>query len=318
MARELGQAIRAETVWRTKVLTKLVISRFPVSHATWRKVGIFRLGYMDAPEYAMAVFDRNTSRYMHHPSDPGDDALGVFDLDPAYGHARPDLTGLRLLELGPGERLFPVVMAHAADAASIVVVDASDFASRVLDGYQDLARLIAERWGEDVTFVHGASASREDLLMRCHASYCTRGLASLRSLDSESIDIAWSHAMLEHVRESELLPLLRELRRVISPRGVASHQVDLRDHLDNALNNLRFSRRIWESRLFARSGFYTNRIGFRRMLELFETAGFDVELERVERWDRLPTARKHLAPEFRSVPEEDLLVNGFDAILRPA
>ncbi len=306
---------RAATLWRAKILAKVVLSRLPVSYTTLRKFGIFRLGYMDSPTYAMAAFDRNTSRFRRPVDERGDDSLGLFDLDPAFGMERPALDGARLLELGPGEMLFSAVLAHAAGAASIVAVDVGDNTSRSLDRYHELDRLISDRWGVDVGVCHARSL--DDILERCHASYLTQGLDSLRSLDSASIDIAWSHAVLEHVAEPQLPELLRELRRVMAPDGVASHQVDLCDHLDEALNNLRFAHRVWESKLLARSGFYTNRVGFRRMLELFREADFEVEVTRIEYWDQLPTPRERLAPEFRSRPEEDLLVNGFDVVLRP-
>jgi hypothetical protein len=92
--------------------------------------------------------------------------------------------------------------------------------------------------------------------------------------------------------------------------------VDLRDHLGGALNNLRFSERIWESEFFARSGFYTNRICFAQMLSMFSAAGFTAEVGRVQRWPKLPTPRRSLAPQFREVSDEDLLVSSFDVRLR--
>ena len=41
---------------------------------------------------------------------------------------------------------------------------------------------------------------------------------------------------------------------MIRPGGLCSHVVDLKDHLGGALNNLRFSQRVWESRTMAGSG----------------------------------------------------------------
>jgi len=74
---------------------------------------------------------------------------------------------------------------------------------------------------------------------------------------------------------------------------------------------------LWESEFMARSGFYTNRIRYREFLELFKRAGFDVEVKRVLRWDRLPTPRNKLNEAFRSLPDDELLVYGFDVVLRP-
>jgi len=76
------------------------------------------------------------------------------------------------------------------------------------------------------------------------------------------------------------------------------------------------SRRYWMN-LFRESGFYTNRIRFAEMLVLFERAGFSCRTPRVVRWDRLPTPRAKLAAPFSQMPDDSLLVSGFDAVLRP-
>jgi hypothetical protein len=90
----------------------------------------------------------------------------------------------------------------------------------------------------------------------------------------------------------------------------------LKDHLGGALNNLRFSERRWESPLFSRSGFYTNRIRYSEMLTLFREAGFAIEWVKPVTWKALPTARERMHLAFRSLPDEDLKVSGFDVLLR--
>ncbi len=127
----------------------------------------------------------------------------------------------------------------------------------------------------------------------------------------------WSHATLEHIRRAQFPELARQIRRVLRAGGVGSHQVDLQDHLGGALNNLRFSRHLWESELMARSGFYTNRIGYSEMLGIFRSAGLEVEITDVDRWGSLPTPRRRMAGEFRGRSEEDLLVRGVHILTRP-
>lgn len=155
------------------------------------------------------------------------------------------------------------------------------------------------------------------MLSSCGATYLTRGLASLRAVPTASIDFVFSNAVLEHVRKHELPDLLSELRRVLKRNGRCCHRVDLQDHLGGALNNLRFGDALWESRFMAESGFYTNRVRYREMLSLFEQAGFQVEVKRELRWNSLPTPRNKLHPRFRLLEQGDLLVYGFDAVLRP-
>ena len=106
-----------------------------------------------------------------------------------------------------------------------------------------------------------------------------------------------------------------ELRRIMKDAGACSHRIDLKDHLGGKLNNLRFSKKVWRSKFMTNSGFYTNRIRFTQMMELFAKAGFLVELSSVEKWDLLPAAKSKLSKEFNKLEDDDLLISSFDVIL---
>ena len=73
---------------------------------------------------------------------------------------------------------------------------------------------------------------------------------------------------------------------------------------------------MWESALFSKSGFYTNRIRFREMNGIFKQAGFKCTLLRVTRWEQLPTPRVKMDPAFRQLSDDDLLVRSFDILLK--
>ena len=155
------------------------------------------------------------------------------------------------------------------------------------------------------------------LLERCNARYLVEGIASLPAVPDGSVELVWSQAVLEHLPRNEFAAYLRHMQRVLAAGGLASHRVDLRDHLGGALNNLRFSDAVWESRFMSSSGFYTNRIGYGEMLDACRVAGFDVDVVTVERWPSPPTPRERLAPRFRDREESDLCVSGFDVVLTP-
>ena len=158
----------------------------------------------------------------------------------------------------------------------------------------------------------------KDMLDRCNAGYLTHGLADLRAIPSQSIDLIWSQAVLEHIDRYQFGETMQELRRILRPEGVCSHRVDLTDHFCGSLNNLRFSEKLWESRLFKSSGFYTNRIRYSEMVETFKRCGFSVDIVRADTWKTLPLPRRQLDPQFRQFETDDLRVSGFDVILRPA
>ena len=152
---------------------------------------------------------------------------------------------------------------------------------------------------------------------RSGTRYLNRGLVSFSALSDCSVDLAFSNAVLEHVDLDQFEPMLAELYRVLGRHGACSHTVDLKDHLGGALNNLRFSRVLWESRLFADSGFYTNRIRYGQMLDMFERAGFVVDVLQTRNFPALPTPRTKMSTHFRDRTEQDLLVETFDVVLRP-
>jgi hypothetical protein len=76
-----------------------------------------------------------------------------------------------------------------------------------------------------------------------------------------------------------------------------------------------FSERVWESSFMANSGFYTNRIHYEELLQLFRRAGFEPEIIRTSRWTTLPLPRRKMATEFAALPDEDLQVSNVDVLL---
>ncbi|HEX5635068.1 MAG TPA: hypothetical protein VFX50_17615 [Gemmatimonadales bacterium] len=280
--------------WYARIGAKIVLARAPMPYALWRRVNLFKHGAMTDVAYARAVFERH---------------LAVL---PA-----PFRPGFTALELGPGDSLFSAVLARLAGAARTYLVDAGAFATDDVALYRDAAcALVRDLPSPPISPTRWTSIGA--MLEDCGGSYGTDGLASLRAVPEGSVHLSWSHAVLEHVRHAEFDATMAALRRAMHPQGASSHQVDLRDHLGGSLHNLRFSHARWESPLFRDSGFYTNRIRYTAMLASFTRAGFRVEQVTPERWPAVPLARAALDPEFRDLPDDELRVMAFHAVLRPA
>lgn len=277
--------------WWAKLCAKLVLARLPFGYTFWQRLGLFRHGSMDAAEYSIRVFNSHVERA-------------------GFGEK---LHGATVLELGPGDSIASAVIA-AAYGARVILVDSDHFVRTDVAPYLELERAL-RRLAYLPPRLAGCRDYRQ-ILAACNARYMTDGLASLRQVESESVDLIFSQATLEHVRKSEFFETLRECRRILKEGGVCSNQVDLRDHLGGALNNRRFSEKIWESEIFANSGFYTNRISYSEMTRLFRQAGFQVEISDVRRWVTMPTARARLAKEFSELSDEELCVSGFAVLLR--
>jgi len=284
--------MRVTAPWWLKIFAKLLLSRLPVSHAQWQRLGLFRHGAMDDVSYPISVFRSHASR------------AGIRALD-----------GRRVLELGPGDSIATAVIA-AAHGCTAVLVDAGDFATRDLSVYRAIAASLAADGlaAPDLSEVE----SLEEVLERCGAEYLTNGLESLASVDDSSVDLIFSQAVLEHIRLDEFEPTLLHLSRILASDGIASHRVDLRDHLGGSLNNLRFSPRLWESNFFARSGFYTNRLGIEELRAIFERTHGHVTIAAQSTWEAPPLARRRMHRSFRSRDAETLRVSGFDALMSNA
>lgn len=278
--------------WWAKLGAKIVLSRLPFDYRRWAALGLFKHGAMVDPRYALGVFRSHFDRVEF----------------PAKRQA------FTCLELGPGDSLLSAPIAHVFGAQCCYLIDSGNFASREMAPFHKLLDLLATE-GKDVSDLRGAT-DWSDVLPRCNARYLVSGPDALSSIPDGSVDFVWSQAVLEHVRKRDFVKTMKELRRILRQGGCCSHTVDLTDHFNGQLNNLRFSETRWESPLFADSGFYTNRIRFSEMMAIFESAEFKVAQIYCKSWEKLPTARKLLDARFYNLDDKDLLTYGFDVVLQ--
>jgi hypothetical protein len=283
-----AQQLKAVIPWYVKIAAKLALARIPLPYRLWKRIGIFDHGPMNKSDYAVRVFQ---SHYQ-------------------AGHLED---GYTCVELGPGDSLLSALYARAHGAGRIYLVDAGRFASDDCSMYRMVATELKQA-GYNVPVGFNSVA---EMLRLCRAEYLTNGVEALASIPARTVDFIWSQAVLEHIRLEEFPTMVAAWRRIIKEDGFASHAVDLKDHLNHALNHLRFSDARWESRLFRTSGFYTNRIRFGEMLQLFRQHGFSPVVTVQQRWEQLPTPRARLASRFRDLPDDELLVSGFTVVLRP-
>lgn len=280
--------------WWAKLFAKLLLARLPVPYSFWRKLNLFRHGEMNDPERAIRTFENFYRRARENSVIP---------------------QNFTMLELGPGDSILSGLVARSMGASQAWLVDAGAFADTDVAACHRTLALLEQRGHvalglSDVTSV-------DNMLKRANVTYLTRGTASLCDIPDASVDLFWSQVVLEHVPHDEFPEFLRQLRRIVKPQGIGVHSVDFRDHLGNALNNLRFSRDTWEGRTFRHSGFYTNRIRPGTMRALFEDAGFDVEVVSETYWPEIPTPRSAMAEPFRDLPDAELRLAEYEVLLRP-
>jgi hypothetical protein len=283
--------IKENLPWWGKIITRLCLTRLPISYNTWQKLGVFQHGYMDSPSYAIGVFESHVAR------------AGL----------RECLQDATILEIGPGDSIATAIVAKSHGAKAILL-DAGHFAQDDIKAYIELCESL-RKLGLKPPDLSSAN-TLEDVLYVCEAEYLTEGFLSWERIPSNSVDFVFSHSVLELIHKEEFLPTMQQCRRVMRTDSVASHAVDLRDLLEDSLNNLRFSEHIWESNLFRSSGFYSNRIRYSEMLKEFELSGFLVEKIEAHRWEKIPIPREKLAPPFCNMSEDELRILGFNILLR--
>jgi len=288
------KTLKTKLPWWTKIASKIVVSRLPIKAEFWKSLKFFEQGSMEKPDYAYNIF------------------RGHFEGVSQEKSLQP---GFVSLELGPGESIHSVLASHSFGGSKSYVVDAAKLATEDIQSYREMADFLRSKNLAVADINHAQSI--EDVMDSCGGCYLTSGIASLKSIADNSVDFIWSQAVLEHVKRYEFLDTMKELHRIVRDDGVCSHRVDLRDHLELSLNNLRFSEKVWESDLMADSGFYTNRIQYSQMLSMFEEAGFRVKVTQVDKWDSLPLERSKLNQQFQDCSDEELRVSGFKVLLTP-
>ena len=218
------------------------------------------------------------------------------------------------LELGPGASVARALVAARPGIYRIWLIDAGNFARRDLAYYHDIAASLTTR-GLTVPDL-SECRNLDDVLTACRATYLTGGLSSLRRIEDNCIDLIISEAVLEHLPRHEFPGFMIEFQRLLAPGGVALHGVDLDDHIDGGLNQLRFSRDFWERELLRRSGFYTNRLSRSDMIRHAQAAGLTIgEYYRLE-WCEPPIERDSVHPDLRGWRDSDLKIRSFGLALQ--
>lgn len=296
------KSVKDVVPWWLKIGIKIVLARLPIPYTFWKRLGLFEHGDMNQSQRALETF-------LEHAH-----TANVLNREGSVPQLKTQGAGCVVLELGSGDSLFTAVIAKSLGASKTWLVDAGSFATTAMPLYTDLIDHLRQQGFQVPTAA--PSQTFGALLKDCQAEYLTEGVRSLAQLPPNSVDYCFSNAVLEHIPKGDFALLAAELLRVLKPDGVSVHRVDLRDHLGGGLNNLRFTDTTWEGGVFRKSGFYTNRIRFGEMIALFDRTGFDCQLPRVVRWDALPTPRPKLDEAFRDLSDGDLLVSGFDVVLR--
>src|SRR6185437_7159361 len=257
----IGAPPAARVPWWLRISAKLILARLPVPYRWWRRLGVFRHGCL-----ATDVEQRG-KWFLLHRANHRDIAAAPL---------------CNVVEIGPGDSVATALFARGFGAERVWLVDVGRFATEDPAHYRAALARVTALGGTPPEVP--APGGIEAVLAATDTAYLTGGIASLAGIADDSIDLIFSSAVLEHIRRDEFDRFLHESFRILRPGGIGSHLVDLADHLGGGLNHLRFSRRVWEHRVMAGSGFYTNRLRHAQMCRRAAACGFSVTVTELTRW----------------------------------
>ncbi len=260
--------------------------RLPFAYPLLSKLYIVRHGDMDNYNYALGVFQKHYK------------AQNIKTLE-----------GKTILEFGVGDSILTGIIGYFHGCEDTILIDSGYYIKTDVNHYKLAIEHFAKVLNKpkvDQTF-----KNIDELLRFFNISYLTKGTESFKEIKDNSIDFCFSQAVLEHIYSDEIELFMRELHRVMKSDFPSTHQVDLKDHLESSLNNLKFSKKIWESQLFKTSGFYTNRINKDRMLNIFESAGFKPNILSATKWDELPIPADSIHQDIKPKNIDTLLTSDF-------
>jgi len=235
-----------------------------------------------------------------------DDAINVYSY-----HVRnfAQLGTGRILEFGAGTDLITALLLSKTSAKEILAYDIERLAT--VEQVNHVIRQLRKRGGDwpEITNLE------DDLVHLYRIRYCAPGDARRTGLPAGSVDFFCSTSTLEHIPAPDIRAILKECRRIASPRALFSFIIDYHDHYattDSSItgaNFYRYSDAIW--RLCNPPNHYQNRLRHSDFQHIFEAEDMET-IEARAILSNISIDRHRLHPRFRSYSLEDLQAhNGF-------
>jgi hypothetical protein len=260
--------------WQTKSLIQRAFAKLPVGSGSL---------YYIAQRYA---------GQLRGVADPTENFVQTVKLLQSLREARGEgLKGARIMEVGTGWGLDMPIGFFLCGAAFTKTFDAHchlrrrrvEEALEVIRAKRQLvSNIFLSLTNEDELSERLEKICRvstlDQLLKAARIEYFAPSDAASTGLQTGSIDVHFSHTVLEHIPEQVLKGILIESCRLLSKHGVAFHHIDPSDHFSHddsrisKINFLRFSDEEWNR--YAGNRFaYHNRLRAVDYLRLFEEYG---------------------------------------------
>jgi SAM-dependent methyltransferase len=218
-------------------------------------------------------------------------------------------------EFGSGRDLVVPLAISACGAKRFITMDIERLAK--FDLVRSNAAIVAKLSGA----ARSPLSTWTDLDRDWRVDYRAPADARVTGFENDTIDCAVSVETLEHIPYDDIFDILKEVRRILRPDGIALMQIDYGDHFKgfdpsiSSFNFLTYSDKDWQP--FQSRFQYVNRLRHSEYVNLFEKAGFEVVLAIPDRKPVEPEILARLAPRFQRFSQEDLFTLGARIVARP-
>ena len=233
-------AMIGQVAWRIKALIHIIISCLPYNYRINFVLQNLRHAFSAAN---MLTSYRSQVKYI----------TGL--------NGRFPLSGKTVLEIGPGWYSIGAILFYLLGAKQIYLIDIRPVLSFKLTlKYGNVLRAhyleVALDLGIDSDTVLrklnklNSATSIEELFYFMNAVYQAPADAQKTTLPDHSIDLIYSHGVLEHIPVTILSGIMKESARILKIGGRHYHNIGLHDHFDyagsgNGVNFLKYSPLIW-------------------------------------------------------------------------
>ncbi len=167
-----------------------------------------------------------------------------------------------------------------------------------------------------------AATDLSDFLKRANIHYHAPADARHTGLPDKSVDLVYSYAVLEHVKEEMIGALSLESKRILKQGGVAYHNIGLHDHyisVDKTVSKVNFLKcsELWWKIFVKNKISYHNRLRERDFIETFQSAGATIvaKKNRLDPKDLELIKQMKVNKHFSRFTPEELAVSSTEMVL---
>lgn len=227
------------------------------------------------------------------------------------------IKGATIVEVGTGWDALPTLALLGAGAFHIHTFDHQRHVRP--DLLADAAARLAPFYSSSHCLEQAAATGAFD---PCRVSYAAPADATQTGLPSQSVDVFYSYAVLEHVPEETIFALIAEAKRVLKPDGVFYALIGLHDHYNgfdparvSKVNFLRYPEWAWKL-LVKNNISYHNRLRERDFIDMLARAGASIAYRKgeVHQADLAEVQSMALAGRFAGYSPDELAVTRSELI----